>query len=142
MLPTPRHSRWFTHWDWYLNWQMCKGLGYGGLHLPPETHRVAEEYGVGVPRTASARGGTVPPLLIASQGRLPAAQCLVLDGADDLKSWLASARRLADDLRAADVRVYLPEDSTVKEAEKLWKSAAGPDTPCTVHFTRDLEAPR
>ncbi|MBX3023231.1 MAG: hypothetical protein KF799_16270 [Bdellovibrionales bacterium] len=131
VIPTPRYSRWFTHLDWYFNWQMCKGLAYGGLHLPAETYRVAEEYGVPVGAHKEGEGA----LLISCAGKVPAAKCLVLEGADSLREWLGSARDTAEKLQARDIRVFLPTGVSVKEAEKTWKKAA-----FDVHFSTDLES--
>lgn len=130
VLPTPRFSRWFTHLDWYFNWQMCKGLAYGGLHLPAETYRVAEEFGVPV----SERSESEKPLLISCAGKVPAKSCLVLDSKGGLKEWLSEIKTLATTLKVSDVRVFLPTGTSVKDAEKIWKQ-----TDFTVHFSPDLE---
>lgn len=129
VVPTPRFSRWFTHLDWYFNWQMCKGLAYAGLHLPAETYRVAEEYGVPV-RERKAGG----PLLISCEGKVPARKCLVLDGAGTLSKWVTEIREAAESLQAKEVRVFLPSGATIKDAEKVWKNSD-----INVHFTPDLE---
>lgn len=131
VLPPPRFSRWFSHLDWYFNWQMCKGLAYAGLHLPSETYRVAEEYGVPV---ADSRGNGEGALLISCAGRAPAGRCLVLDGAGDLKSWLARIKDVAAGLNARQVRVFLPTGATLKETEKHWKKSD-----IEVQFSPDLE---
>ena len=131
-LPTPRHSRWFTQLDWYLNWQMCKGLAYPGLHLPDETHQVATEYGVALqdrPHNPQA------PLLVAPAGRVPAARCVVIDGAADPQGWLRAIAQVATSLQASSVRVFLPQGLTPAAAEKMW-----PSTQHNVSFTSDLES--
>lgn len=132
ILPTPRNSRWFTHLDWYLNWQMCKGLAYGGLHLPPETYRVAEEYGVSVTDRDTAGEA---PLLLSVEGRIPAYRCLVIDYDEGLRAWLDQAGRLAKGLQAREVRVFLPTGHRPSEAKKSWKT-----TGIDVQFLPDLEA--
>lgn len=131
VLPTPRQSRWFSQLDWYLNWQMCKGLAYAGLHLPAETYRVAEEYGVPVfPRDAR----TSSLLLVASRGRVPSERCLVLECEDSLKDWLQTIRGHVERLGVTNVRVFLPTGMSVKDAQKSWKGAD------TVSFVADLGA--
>lgn len=135
VLPTPSFSRWFSQLDWYLNWQMCKGMAYGGLHLPSETHRLAEEYGFAVKAEASSKGGLQPPLLIAPSGRVPTKRCLVLDGADDPKSWLATISQHVSQLKSQEIRVFLPKGFNKTSAEKIWKAHD-----CKAHFTEDLEA--
>jgi hypothetical protein len=131
VLPSPRVSRWFTYLDWYLNWQMCKGLAYSGLHLPAETYRVAEEYGVPM----SERGADESaPLLIASEGRVPAKKCLVLDSSGGMKEWLAKIRKVASQLGVTTVRIFLPSGADESEAKKHWK-----DNDITAVFHPDLE---
>ncbi|NJL25506.1 MAG: hypothetical protein HC902_10270 [Calothrix sp. SM1_5_4] len=60
VLPSPRYSHWLSRLDWYLNWQICKGLAYGGLHLPAELYRISEEYGVAVPSRPNHRWKQAP----------------------------------------------------------------------------------
>jgi hypothetical protein len=132
VFPSPRFSRWFTRLDWYLNWQMCKGLAYAGLHLPPETHRLADEYAVPL---LAAPGVSQPPLLVAGLGRVPARRCLVLDGCEDFKSWVAQIKVQVKALHAQEIRVFLPTGVDLGEIKKYWAKQD-----CVAHFTMDLES--
>ncbi len=133
-LPTPGFSRWFTRLDWYMNWQMSKGLAYGGLHLPAETYRIAEQYDVSVPKAATpSASATLAPLLIDPFGRVPARRCLVVDGAGSLKVWLGEIAELSQRLQALEIRIFLPKEATLPDAEKAWRNYS-----IQAHFTTDL----
>lgn len=137
VLPTPRYSRWFTRLDWYLNWQMCKGLAYGGLHLPAETYQTAEENGV--PILPCLENINTSPLLVSSQGLIPANGCLVLEGADDPKKWLARIAQLAVQLSAKKLHVFLPTGVTISQAEKWWAGKPS-ENKHHIQFSADLGA--
>jgi hypothetical protein len=133
VLPTPRQSHWFRRLDWHLNWQMCKGLAYSGLHLPSETRRVAEEYGFEIPRH---REDKTPPLLIGSEGRLPARMCLVIDAGNHLDKWFPQVIKQMEPMKVKTARVFLPTGASVREAKKIWKAKLDAE----IEFTADLEA--
>lgn len=122
IFPTPRASRWFARMDWYLNWQMCKGLAYAGLHLPADTLRVAGQHGV--PVTQDVPPG---PLLIIPGARVPTKKCLVLDDREEaLDGWLARAAEHARRLTAETARVFLPAGASVETAEATWTKLGRP----------------
>lgn len=133
VLPAPRQSHWFRRLDWYLNWQMCKGLAYSGLHLPSEIYRVAEEHAQPLPRRTSGHKGETP-LLVAADGRLPTRMCLVCPLASSLSEWLANVAEQLNGLKVERVRVFLPEGAKAGEAAKIWKSKSNHK----VEFTMDL----
>ena len=134
VMPTPRDSRWFARMDWYLNFQMCKGLAYGGLHLPAETYAVAQEHGLPV---LSREEHSHTPLLIAPSGRLPTERCVVIERTGELKEWLEKIHKLASGLKIKSLRIFLPKDCELTMAQKLW-----PESDEKVFFTTDLENAR
>lgn len=134
VLPTPNHSNWFSHVDWYLNWQLCKGLAYSGLSLPTQVYRVAEENELQVGSFKTDDGS---PLLVLSQGRIPASSCVVLDFEKALKEWVGRAHSVAQKLGAKKVHVFLPVAQSREQAEKLWKSLTDD---IQVEFSSDEEA--
>ena len=133
IFPAPRASRWFARLDWYLDWQMCKGLSYGGLHLPEETYRVAEAHGQELNFTPLDQ----PPLLVLPGSRVPAKKCLVLDDQDaPLETWFAAVAAQAERLKARTARIFLPTGRTLTEAEAAWDRVRAP---LEVSFALDLE---
>ena len=134
VLPHPGSSNWFSHVDWYLNWQMCKGLARPALSLPTQIYRLAEENELEVVLHKTAAES---PLLVISRGRIPAGKCVVLEFSKTLKDWLARASQVATDLSAKNVRFFLPIGQSVEQAEKIWKSL---DSGVDALFLSDEEA--
>lgn len=130
VVPPSNHSAWFARLDWYLNWQMCKGLAHRPARPSPEVERLAAEYDIPIPFAASADPG---PLLIASHGLVPAEKCLVLPYAGDLKAWLTRMARVAEELRSDSVAVFLPSGVSRGSAESLWPG------PMEARFVEDQE---
>lgn len=120
VLPPPRSSAWFPIVDWYLNWQMSKGLAYSGMHLPSETLRVSEEYEVPLPAVKPT--DTAAPLLVLSHNRLPSAKCVVVDFQPPAEQWLKKAHMVALNLAVKSVHVFLPAKLSKDDAQKIWKS--------------------
>lgn len=118
VLPPPRVSLWFARVDWYLNWQLSKGLAYAGLHLPIETHHLAEEYEVPL-ATAAVEN---PPLLVLSHGRIPADKCVVVDMTGKNKSWLEQVHQVAEGLQVKNLHIFLPAKLDKEEAKEVWSS--------------------
>lgn len=118
VLPPPAHSRWFSRIDWYLNWQMSKGLSHQKMKPSVELFRVMEDAGISIqpdpvfPPT---------PLLVSSTGRVASERCVVIDFKDDLNGWLASVHALCANLKSKHARIFLPQGSETGTAEKIWK---------------------
>lgn len=135
VLPSPSHSAWFAKIDWYLNWQMCKGLAHETRRPSVELLRLSEENGVpwfDPPKISEA------PLLVAAKGRIPALGCMVLEGEPALKAWLRRAHALAGELKVSSLRVFLPIGFTVNEATQAWRGL--PKLDIQTDFTPDEES--
>lgn len=128
--PTPR-SRWFARLDWYLNWQMCKGLAHRSTPPPPDLFRLAEEYGFKVESRTTAVGA---PLIISAKGHLPTKACLVLPFEDNAKDWLASAKNIASQILAMRARVFLPAGLESEKCQNIWNKVPGT---CEAEFMED-----
>src|SRR5882757_1653589 len=96
VLPPPSHSRWFAPIDWYLNWQLCKGLAHTPTKAPIELFRILEDSGLNIIMDPPLED---PPLMVASVGRLPASKCVVLPYRG-LKTWIKNVHNLAKGLQA------------------------------------------
>lgn len=135
VLPPPRLSAWFPLVDWYLNWQMSKGIAYSGLHLPNEVLRLAEDYEVELPMIKTAQQPA--PLLILSHGRLPTDKCVVLDYLEDNENWLNQAHQISLDLDVKNVHVFLPAKVAKEQAAKIWGASFANRE---ARFSSDMEA--
>lgn len=117
VLPPPRASAWFSVIDWYLNWQMSKGLAYPGLHLPNEVLRLSEEYEVPLP--ALKQTDASAPLLVLNHNRLPTAKCVVIES-QPIEPWLKAAYAVALNLGADHLHVFLPSKTAATQAAEIW----------------------
>lgn len=135
VIPPPLRSSWFAKIDWYLNWQLCKGLAHGTRRAPVEILRVTEEHGLPwyPPPVADPN-----PLMVLSKGRLPAIRCLVLEPGNSIKTWLTQVRFLAQQMNLHTLRVYLPTGTTITEANEVWRSFSSSDL--NIEFTADEDA--
>ena len=135
VLPLPAQSQWFSRVDWYLNWQMCKGLAHEKSKPSVELFRVMEEGGVQFQPTP-----TDPkwPLMVISNGRIPAGKCVVIEKSKTLKDWLEQVASVAQNLHAQTLRVFLPSDSSPAEARKILKDLK--NSQINIEFTSDEDA--
>jgi hypothetical protein len=133
IVPPSSHSAWFAQLDWYLNWQMCKGLTHKPATVDAEVYRLAQAYEVPVSSPKIAKDA---PLLIACRGLSPAGQCLVLPYTGDLKQWLLEAKTIAFKMKCENVQVFLPADASADKAEKTWIGLNGE---CRAEFINDFE---
>lgn len=134
IVPPSQHSAWFAHLDWYLNWQMCKGLVHRTATPDAQVFMLAKEYEIPV---SSSTVSEKSPLLISCGTLVPAKSCLVLPFKGDLKEWLIEAKTIAFKLMCANVHIFLPAGSETDKAEKAWSKLSGE---CTVTFFEDTEA--
>lgn len=135
ILPPPRLSAWFPVVDWYLNWQMSKGLAYSGLHLPTEILHLAETYEVPLP---AVKTDAAAPLLVLSHGRLPAPKCVVLDSSGKHDVWLKHCFEIALNLDAKNIHVFVPNKASVDEMSKAWRTRF-PDRPAQFSADSDVK---
>jgi|GEM_PF-3639612 len=133
-VPPSSHSAWFSRLDWYLNWQMCKGLSHRNAPPPAEIFRLAEEHGLKVENSGLDLDHA--PLMISGQGLIPAQACVVLGFRGELKEWLTQVKTIAFQLQAPHARVYLPTGAERSKAVSLWEKLTGN---CTAEFIDDSQ---
>ena len=119
VVPPPPHSAWFARLDWYLNWQMSKGLAHRPAKLSSAIERLAAEYEIVIPSIPIADPAS---LLIACKGLVPAEKCIVLPFNGDLTEWLAQISNLTRDLVALSVSIFLPANISLEGAQKIWST--------------------
>lgn len=134
ILPPPSHSRWVARVDWYLNWQICKGILHAAASVADRLQKLAQEYEVDVPGRFGGAALDVAPLLISSRGLIPAARAVVLGQPEE--RWLARAKAVAVGLGATEISVFLPRAALRDRAEAEWLRLPGH---CEAHFVEEEE---
>lgn len=141
VIPPPGKSAWFAKIDWYLNWQMIRGLAHESQRPSTELLRLAREHGLPEPILSST---TRTPLMIAARGRLGTDQCVVLEMSDSVADWLKLVHDLTVKLGSAKTRVYLPSGTSRAKAQELWKNITAKDKfdkeEFAIEFLADEEA--
>jgi hypothetical protein len=132
IIPPATHSAWFSRLDWYLNWQMCKGLSHRNAPPHAEVFRLAGEHGLTIDAPLPGLGEA--PLMISGQRLLPTKACVVLDYTGDLKTWLSEAKSITSQMQIKNSRVYLPAGASVAKAVEIWEKLKGT---CLVEFMDD-----
>jgi hypothetical protein len=125
VIPPSAHSRWFARIDWYLNWQMSKGLAQQRQKPPLELMRVLEDSGLAFEPNMDASAG---PLLVGSAGRIGCERCLVLDFKSDVSAWLGLVHKHCSDLLSKRARVFLPHGVSAAAAQAQWKKLSPLET--------------
>ncbi len=133
VVPPSHHSAWFARLDWYLNWQMSKGLAHRPVRPSAEVEQLAQDYEIPIPFAQLADPG---PLLIASSRLVPASSCIVLPYAGDVAGWLEQIAKFAENLRVKTVAIFLPAGVWVDSATSAW---SGIQTSLEVQFIKDQE---
>jgi hypothetical protein len=125
----PFESKITVKLDWYLNFQITKGLSHA-------THPIAENVRQILDKCELAElhfiDEQTQDLLISAQNLVPARWVLVVPFSTN---WTASIFRHWQNLSKPKLRVFLPDQFQVKEFEKAWLSLGGP---ADVAFVSDL----
>jgi hypothetical protein len=117
VLPSATHSQWFSRIDWYLNWQLSKGLAHEPTRLSLDLLRIMDENGIAI--QSPVQGGPMP-LMVISQGRIPAAKCVVLESPVEIAPWLQAVHALLSGLGPTKAQIFLPSGSDPLAARALW----------------------
>jgi hypothetical protein len=134
VLPPSAHSRWFARVDWYLNWQMSKGLAHTRMKPSVELFRVMEDAGIPIQPEPDF---PPMPLLVSSAGKVAAGRCVVVDYKNEMQDWLESIHELCSALKSKHARIFLPKGIGTGDAQKLWKKMAPLDM--QLEFSTDEE---
>jgi len=135
VLPPASHSRWFAKLDWYLNWQMSKGLAHQRQKPSLELLKVLETTGMAL-ISAPETGST--PLMVSAIGHVDALRCVVVDVGNGLRGWLERSHELMQGLQAKRVRLFLPKGAEISEAKEHLKKLGNKDL--EIDFATDEEA--
>lgn len=136
VLPPPGKSAWFAKIDWYLNWQLTRGLVHEPRRPSAELMRLTRDLDLPAP---TATDWTQAPLMVSAHGRLDAEQCVVLAMQGSLHEWLRQIHTVATRLGVQKLRVFLPTGMDRSDALDFWQKISKQDT-LEIEFSSDEDA--
>lgn len=115
VLSSDTHQPWFPILDWYSNGQIRRGLSHPSREISDELRSLAAE--VDFPITVGPVSKSAP-LLIMTEGLLPAKRVLVVPKESDPEKWMRHIVSLATGLQAQSLKIFSPKIN-VKSKLKL-----------------------
>jgi hypothetical protein len=103
--------------DWYLNFQMARAELHEMRPISPELKKVIVENDLELPEPKSEAGA---PLLIAADQHFPTSKIVEMKIHSSLQGWVEQIQNLWLKLNRPKLRVFLPNDLTPEEFQKLW----------------------
>lgn len=118
ILPSLTESGWSTRIDWYLGFQLRRGLPHRRFDFSSDMRQLMEAYEETLPKIPRTEE---LPLMIASENLLPNHQTVLIpskptDGAE----WVKSCKRVWKGLGSPITRIFLPKSISGTEFEKTW----------------------
>lgn len=129
ILPSPDVCFWARKIDWYLNFQLARAENHRPPQWTPGLIEILKEEGLEPPSTESWGEA---PLLIASRHRLPTSQAVELPYNGRIKDWMEAAEKIWRDLGRPSLRLFLPQNVQINQAEAHWHDGKTGNRPITV----------
>src|SRR5690606_10285279 len=107
--------------DWYLNFQVARAELHAALPISPELKRVIVENELGLPEPMAPANA---PLMISADQHFPTAKVIEIKTLSSLQEWVSTIQSVWLRLRRPRLRVFLPNDLTPEEFQKLWQANA------------------
>lgn len=117
ILPDSKSSPMAKKIDWYLNFQIARSELHVVRPISPELKKVIVENDLGLP---DVENRTNPPLLVAADTHFPTSKIIELKVQASLQGWVEQIQSLWLKLRKPRLRVFLPNDLTPEDFQKLW----------------------
>lgn len=118
IVPQTESSRWTLRLDWYLNFQVLKSTRRLPAQVPPELSGILKEIEW---ESVTPQPPTDAPILISSDGRLPARWLVVLPLSGDTSTWVQKIIGVWGDLRKPTLKVFLPTGLPARSFGEEWK---------------------
>jgi hypothetical protein len=118
VMPEAAHSSMAKKVDWYLNFQISKAELHTPMPISPELKKVIVENDLGLPEH---RLSPDAPLMISSDQHFPVSKIVEIKTLSSLQEWVASIQTLWLKLKRPRLRVFLPNELTPEEFQKLWR---------------------
>lgn len=105
--------------DWYLNFQVARAELHSVMPVSPELKKIIVENDLDLPEPKLSAGA---PLMIASSQHFPTSQIIEIKVQSSLNDWVSRIQNIWLKLRRPRMRVFLPNDLTPEDFEKIWQS--------------------
>lgn len=122
MIPPLDKSAWSTRIDWYLGFQLRRGVPHKRFEFSNDIRQLMESYEAPLPRIPRLDSA---PLMVASETRLPNHQTVLIPEADSTQEWAKSCHRIWRGLGRPPTRVFLPKGVTRDQFERAWPREPG-----------------
>ncbi len=120
ILPDPKVSHWARKIDWYLNFQFARSERHLPPVLEPGLLQLLRDEELAPPTTSA---NNKSPLMVSCRHRLPSSQTVEIPFQGDFSEWLMTATSIWRDLGHPSLRLFLPQGTTVAQAEALWPAS-------------------
>lgn len=121
ILPAPAESRWPQRIDWYLNYQIHRASSHRMPLKSEPLNELLAEIDWPLPDLQAAPKG---PLLIVSDGHLPARWLIVLPHEGETPTWVQKAWQVWSGLGRPSFRVFLPTGLDQNAFAQFWRDHA------------------
>jgi hypothetical protein len=122
IVPERKNSELVQKLDWYLNFQIAQSAHHQSLQISPTLQNILKECGL---KTYHPEQEERDCMMILSSALFPNRWVLVVRGSDDLASWTEKAIDKWKKMNKPSVRVFLPQEVSAAQFEKLWKKSGG-----------------
>ncbi len=125
IVPERKNSEMAQRMDWYLNFQIAKASHHQTRSLELPLQNILQECEIGTETKTEKVIGDLDSLLILSSKYFPNRWVLVLKGCDDVAAWAEKAVEKWKKMQSPSLRVFLPENLSSGQFEKLWSKFGG-----------------
>ncbi|MEZ0391849.1 MAG: hypothetical protein ACAH59_06520 [Pseudobdellovibrionaceae bacterium] len=129
ILPERKNSQIAQKLDWYLNFQISKAVHHETKNLAQPILEVLKNCQL---ESYDWAPTDTEALLILSSQNLPNRWVMVIRGSERLETWAETAAEKWRKLKSPSVRVFLPQEISIAEFEKLWKKSGGDPNSLTI----------
>lgn len=117
IIPHGSQSKWSPKIDWYLNFLLTRAKRHQPQNVSPALMAITRENELEVEHYFDAQN---KPLLITSELRFPNKQVVELPAESDHQKWYQMAYEIWQSMNEPTLRVFLPDDSSETDFQKLW----------------------
>lgn len=115
--------------DWYLNFQIARAEMHEPRPLSPELKKIIVENDLGLQEQALPAGA---PLMVAAEKYFPTGRIIELKSQSSLQTWVDRIQDIWLKLGRPKLRVFLPNELTPEEFQKIWKTPLAPSEELTL----------
>lgn len=136
ILPPPSESAWSTRIDWYLGFQLRRGLPHRRFDFSSDMRQLMEAYEETLPKIPRTDES---PLMIASENLLPNHQTVMIpQTATENKEWVTTCHRVWKGLGSPATRIFLPKSISRPDFEKAWPKSHSCSSEDTIELVNSI----